>query len=140
MPHPNQVGKKFPDIRSQRSHLSVCCQIQASLPNNPAPSYRIRNASLYPDATNPMQKIPAIHNFGCSIMSYGCRLGCIDLSDWTWCMLRYYSVVFTKLPYATEQITTRILNGGFQCFKCSVKFVFRSHRERLKDVKFKGRN
>ncbi|GIX67864.1 hypothetical protein CEXT_806661 [Caerostris extrusa] len=49
--------EKLPDIRSQRNHLSVCCQIQASLSVGPAPSHRIRNASLYPDATNPMQNI-----------------------------------------------------------------------------------
>ncbi|GIX67865.1 hypothetical protein CEXT_806671 [Caerostris extrusa] len=43
------------------------------------PSYRIRNASLYPDATNPMQMIRPFNNFGCSIRGYGCRLDCIDL-------------------------------------------------------------
>ncbi|GIZ03801.1 hypothetical protein CEXT_452281 [Caerostris extrusa] len=44
-----------------------------------ATSYRIRNASLYPDATNPMQMIRPFNNFGCSIRGYGCRLDCIDL-------------------------------------------------------------
>ncbi|GIY64523.1 hypothetical protein CDAR_116251 [Caerostris darwini] len=47
-------GKKFPDIRRKGYHLSVGCQIQASL-SNPATSYRI-NASLYPDTTNSMQR------------------------------------------------------------------------------------
>ncbi|GIZ03800.1 hypothetical protein CEXT_452271 [Caerostris extrusa] len=68
MPRPNQVGKKLPDIARQPTQSLI------GLLSDPGKYIRWSGSvlpdkkRLYPDATNPHAKDPAVNTSWCSIM------------------------------------------------------------------------